>query len=136
RAYADFRMSSARANMTSAKTEARRTKTVSSGTVRRELGTLSAAIGYWHREHGPLDSVPVVTMPPKPEPKPDVIETRSDMARLLAGALGWYQLRWSDLATRQTQTKWKRDREAINRHAARFIVIGRYTANRPGATMG
>src|SRR5690606_29092777 len=40
RAYADFRMSSARANMTSAKTEARRTKTVSSGTVRRELGTL------------------------------------------------------------------------------------------------
>lgn len=136
RAYADFRMSAPRANMMLARTEARRAKTVSAGTVRRELGTLSAAIGYWHREHGPLDSVPEVTMPAKPEPKPDVIETRSEMARLLAGALGWYRLTWSDIATREVKTKLKRDHDAINRHTARFIVIGRYTANRPGATLG
>lgn len=136
RAYADFRMSAARASHRRAKTESRRAKTVSSGTVRRELGALSAAIGYWHREHGPLESVPVVTMPAKPEPKANVVESRSDMARLLAGALGWYQLSWSDLSSRQVYRKWKRDHGAINRHTARFIIIGRYTANRPGATLG
>lgn len=135
RAYADYRRQSPRANMGNAKTPAKRAKTVSEGTIRRELGTLSAAIGYWHREHGPLESVPVVTMPPKPEPKPHVLD-RSEMARLLAGALGWYRLSWSDIATRQVTWKWRRDHSCINRHTARFIVIGRYTANRPGTTMG
>lgn len=135
RAYMDFRRSQARANMRNAKTAARRDRTVSDGTIRRELGTLSAAIGHWHKEHGPLDAVPVVTLPAKPEPKPDVLD-RSEMARLLAGALGFYQLQWSDLGTREVHRKIKRDHEAINRHTARFIVIGRYTANRPGATMG
>lgn len=135
REYAEHRMSAPRANMAQAKTEARRQRTVSVGTVRRELGALRAAIGYWHREHGPLNSVPVVSMPAPPEPKPDVLD-RTDMAKLLAGALGWYQLAWSDIATRKVNRQWKRDREAINRHTARFIVIGRYTANRPGATMG
>lgn len=135
RAYADARTSVPRANMANAKTEERRARTVSEATVRRELGTLSAAIGYWHREHGPLDSVPVVTLPPKPSSKLDVLN-RGEMARLLAGALGWYQLSWSDIGSRRVTTKWKRDHAAINRHTARFIVIGRYTANRPGATMG
>lgn len=135
RSYVDYRTSSVRANQKKAKTEARRKKTVTEATARRELGVLSAAIGYWHREHGPLLSVPVVTLPPKPEPKPDDL-TRSEMARLLAGALGWYQLSWSDVATRRVTKLWKRDHAAINRHTARFIVIGRYTANRPGATLG
>ncbi len=134
RQYAHYRQSAARSNMAGAKTEARRQRTVSSGTVRRELGTLRAAIGYWHREHGPLTSVPVVTMPAPAEPKADVLN-RSEMARLLAGALGWYRLSWSDIETRRQHSRWTRDHTAINRHTARFIVIGRYTANRPGATM-
>lgn len=134
RAYIEFRRAATRANMTKAKTEARRSRTVSDGTIRRELGTLSAAIGHWHKEHGPLDSVPVVTLPAKPEPKPDVLD-RSEMARLLGGALGFYQLQWSDIATRQVHRKLKRDHDAINRHTARFIVLGRYSANRPGATL-
>lgn len=135
RAYADFRRSQPRANMANAKTADRRERTVSDGTIRRELGTLSAAIAHWHKEHGPLDAVPVVSLPAKPEPKPDVLD-RSEMARLLAGALGFYRLQWTDLATRETHSKLCRDHDAINRHTARFIVIGRYTANRPGATMG
>ncbi len=135
REYAAFRQSSRRANMTKARTQARRDKTISVGTIRREMGTLSAAIGYWHREHGPLDAVPVVTLPSKPEPKADVL-TRAEVARLLAGALGWYRLEWTDLATRQRHGKWRRDHANINRHTARFIVLGRYTANRPGASLG
>ncbi|WP_152662663.1 tyrosine-type recombinase/integrase [Devosia soli] len=135
RDYTEFRTSTARSNMEHAKTEAKRSRTVSIGTVRRELGVLSAAINYWHKEHGPLDSVPVVTRPQPPEPKADVVRNRSEMARLLAGALGWYELRWTDLQTHKEHRQWRRDREAINRHTARFIVIGRYTANRPGATL-
>lgn len=135
RAYVDNRTSMVRATHGAAKTEGRRTKTVSEATARRELGVLSAAIGYWHREHGPLLSVPVVTLPPKPQPKMDSLD-RQEMARLLAGALGWYQLSWTDITSRKVHTKWRRDHSAINRHTARFIVIGRYTANRPGATLG
>lgn len=134
RGYVDWRTAQVRGNHADAKTEAKRTRTVSEATARKELGVLSAAIGYWHREHGPLDAVPVVTLPAKPEPKPDVLD-RSEMARLLGGALGFYQLEWSDIATRQVHRKLKRDHAAINRHTARFIVIGRYTANRPGATL-
>jgi len=134
RGYVEWRTSMVRANHANARTESRRTRTVSSATARKELGVLSAAIGFWHREHGPLESVPVVTLPAKPEPKPDVLD-RSEMARLLGGALGFYQLEWCDLETRQLHRKLKRDHSAINRHTARFIVIGRYTANRPGATM-
>lgn len=136
REYIKARTTTPRANMGNARTEERRSRTVSHGTARRELGVLSAAINYWHREHGPLDAVPVVTRPKPPEPKADVIKTRAQMARLLAGALGWYELKWVDLATRQEHRKWRRDHEAINRHTARFIIIGRYTANRPGATLG
>lgn len=134
RKYVDWRTSQVRGNHADARTEAKRTRTVSSATARKELGVLSAAIGYWHREHGPLDAVPVVTLPAKPEPKPDVLD-RSQMARLLAGALGFYVLEWCDLETRQLHRKLKRDHSAINRHTSRFIVTGRYTANRPGATM-
>jgi integrase len=112
-----------------------RRKTVQDGTVRRELGVLSAAIGHWHSEHGPLDSVPVVTRPKMPEPKPDWL-TRSDAAALVAGALGWYRVQFSDISTRKISFAWRRDREAINRHTARFLLIGVYTGTRPGAIMG
>lgn len=134
RAYIEQRRTTPRANMRNAKTAARRDRTVSDGTIRRELGTLSAAIDYWHREHGPLDSVPVVTFPPKPEPRADWL-TRSEFARLLLGALGWYEVTWSDVATRAVHRQWHRDRNAISRHLCRFLIIGRYTATRPGAIL-
>ncbi len=42
---------------------------VSSATARHELTTLRAAIHHWHREHGPLPTLPAVTLPPPPAPR-------------------------------------------------------------------
>lgn len=52
---------------------------------RRELETLSAAIGHWHRWHGPLPAVPKVTLPPASVPRQRWL-TRDEAARLLAAA--------------------------------------------------
>lgn len=76
---------------------------------RRDLETLRASIRYWHREYGPLSSVPAVVLPPKPEAR-DRWLTRSEAARLL----------W---AARRTP------------HLARFILIGLYTGTRSGAIL-
>lgn len=76
---------------------------------RRDLETLRAAIRYWHREYGPLPSVPTVVLPAKPEAR-DRWLTRSEAARLL----------W---AARRVP------------HLARFILIGLYTGTRSGAIL-
>jgi len=120
--------------------EARRAMTfrgnhISDGTVRRELGVLAAAINHFHREHGPLDSVPVVSLPPSAAPRERFL-TRQEAARLLAGALGWYKVSWSDLRTRAVKSRWIRDRAAANPHTARFILLGLYTGTRHGAILG
>lgn len=109
-----------------------RAVTVKPATIRRELAVLAAAITHWHKEHGPLDSVPIVTRPEKPEGKPDWLN-RSHAAALLAGALGWHRFQWSDIRTRKITTAWKRDRAASKPHLARFILLGLYTGTRPGA---
>lgn len=76
---------------------------------RRYLETLRAAIRYWHREYGPLTSVPAVVMPPKPPPRQRWL-TRAEAARLL----------W---AARRTQ------------HLRRFILLGLYTGSRSGVIL-
>lgn len=106
-----------------------RSKKVKPGTIRRELATLSKAINHWHKEHGPLTSVPEVTMPDAAPPR-DRWLTRSEVALLLAGALGFYRERWCDVATRREHFRWRRNRSAINRHLARFILLGLYTGSR------
>ena len=74
---------------------------------RRDLQTLKAAVRYWHAsEYGPLERLPVIVMPPAPEPR-DRWLTRSELARLL----------W---AARRTP------------HLARFILVGYYTGSRSG----
>jgi integrase len=107
---------------------------ISVATIRRELGTLSAAINHWHAEHGPLATVPVVSMPPPPPPRERWL-TRSEAARLLAGALGWYEERWCDIDSRKEHRRWRRSVFEINRHAARFILIGLYTGTRHSAIL-
>lgn len=105
-----------------------RSQDVQPGTIRRELAVLAAAIKYWHKEHGPLDAVPIVTRPERPESKHDWL-TRSEAAALLAAALGWYR----------DDEGWHRDTSAMNAklpHLARFILIGLYTGTRSGAIMG
>ena len=65
---------------------------------RRDLEVLRAAIRYWHREYGPLPSVPSAVLPPKAQPRGRWL-TRNEVARLL----------W---AARRTP------------HLARFILLG------------
>lgn len=84
---------------------------VSPATIRRELGTLQAAINYAHRE-GYLTSAPVVTLPEKSEPR-DRWLTRSEAAHLL----------W---------TAYKGHKAG---HLARFILIALYTGTRKDAIL-
>lgn len=79
------------------------------GGARRDLETLRAAVNYWHREYGPLSSVPAFTLPVRGEARERWL-TRSEVARLL----------W---AARRTE------------HLKRFILIGIYTGSRAGAIL-
>lgn len=82
---------------------------LSQAAARRNLETLRAAIHYWHREYGPLPSIPKFTLPAKPQPRERWL-TREEAAKLL----------W---AARRTP------------HLARFILIGLYTGTRSGAIL-
>lgn len=107
---------------------------IGDGTIRRELGVLTAAINYWHEAHGPLTSVPVVSMPGVPGSRTRWL-TRSEAALLLAGALGFYREAWCDVASRKERVRWRRNRKAISRHLARFILLGLATGSRRGALL-
>jgi integrase len=76
---------------------------------RRDLEVLRAAIGYWHKNYGPLPSVPFVTMPPKSEPR-DRWLTREEARRLRHAARG-------------------------TPHLYRFIVLGLLTGSRVGSIL-
>lgn len=99
-------------------------KNVSYDTIRRECAVLAAALKYWHAEHGPLEVLPVVTLPPKGEPRPDCM-TRSQAAEILAGFLGW----------QCDDGVWTRNRANALPHLARFFLIGIYTGTRADAIM-
>jgi integrase len=83
-----------------------RQRGVAPGTVRKELGTLHAALAYCEEE-GALTSAPAVWLPEKPESK-DRWMTRGEAARLLRAARA----------------------EPKARHLCRFILIGLYTGTR------
>lgn len=83
----------------------------SAGTVRRELGTLQAAINYAHRE-GYITAAPVVTLPDKPEAKERWL-TRDEAAKLL----------------------WAAYRGHKSKHIAQFILIAIYTGTRKDAIL-
>lgn len=78
----------------------------SDGTVRRELGTLRAALNHCHRE-GYLISAPAVILPAKPPPRERWL-TRDEAARLLRAARSLRK----------------------GRHLADFILCGLYTGSR------
>ncbi|RWR50373.1 integrase [Sinirhodobacter huangdaonensis] len=84
---------------------------VSPATVRRELGTLQAALNYCHHE-GYILSAPVVTLPDKTAPRERYL-TRPEAARLI-----WAAYRGHKAA-----------------HVARFILIGLYTGTRKDALL-
>ncbi|SFL00393.1 tyrosine-type recombinase/integrase [Methylorubrum salsuginis] len=120
-------------------------KPISEQTARRELQTLSAAIGAWHREFT-LTSRPVVSMPVAGQGHPDWL-TEREYARLLRVAQGW---RWisSDLATGEPEwqrapdtpfvAQWRAsagDAFIEDDHLERFLEIGFATGTRSGAIL-
>lgn len=84
---------------------------VAGGTIRRELGTLQAAINYAYRE-GYLTSATIVTLPQAEDPRERWL-TRAEAARLL----------------------WAAYRGHKARHLARFILIALYTGTRKDAIL-
>lgn len=89
---------------------------ISDDTIRRDLSVLSSAIGHWHKEHGPLNAVPEVTVPDKPAGRERWLR-RSEAALLVAAALGFYREFRCDVRTRKVTWAWRRHRAVINRHA-------------------
>ena len=83
----------------------------SDGTVRRELGTLQAAMNYAMKE-GYVTSAPTVTLPAKPEARTRWL-TRSEAAKLI----------------------WTAHKGHKSSHLARFILIGLYTGTRKDAIL-
>lgn len=108
RAYVEWR---------TAQPNARRTKgevrTVSEQTARHELSVLRAAVRYYHAEHGPLVSIPTITLPPQAPAREDYFWSRDDAAQRLRAAR----------------------RRADTHHVVRLIMLGLYSGTRPGATM-
>lgn len=82
------------------------TASKSPGGARRDMETLRAAVNHWHREYGPLSSVPAFTLPARGEPRQRWL-SRPEAAALLR-------------ASRRTE------------HLKRFILIGLYTGSRAG----
>ena len=82
------------------------------GTVRKELGTLQAAVNYCYAE-GYLTAPRKVTLPAKPPPR-DRWLTRGEAARLIRAAY----------------------RNPKAKHLARFILISLYTGTRSAAVLG
>lgn len=79
------------------------------GGARTDLECLRAAVRYWHREYGPLSSIPIITLPHRP-PSRDRWLTRAEAARLLHAA-------------------------RRNEPLKRFILLGLYTGSRSGAIL-
>lgn len=87
---------------------------VSDQTARHELKALRNALNWYHQEHGPLPSVPVVTLPASSGQKLDYWLTRKQVADRIRVARRSY----------------------ATRHLARMLLIGVYTGTRPGALLG
>ena len=80
--------------------------------MRKELGTLAAALNFAARE-GYLTAAPKIWLPPKPAPR-DRWLTRGEVAALLRAARG----------------------NPKSRHLARFILVAAYTGTRSEAILG
>ncbi len=95
-------------------------KPIKEATARRELVVLGAAL-RWCWKEGKVDRLIPISLPPQPEPRQRHLN-RTEVAALLAGALGW-------------DRNGVRHRAKINRHLARFILVAVYTGTRHDAIL-
>ena len=105
--WSDKTLADVRGQTCRAYAEWRCARGVSGQTARHDLTTLRAAIRYYHKEYGPLDAVPDLTLPRKSPPRERWL-TRDEANRLLEAA---------------------KDTE----HLYRFILIGLYSGTRSEA---
>ncbi|WP_229175802.1 site-specific integrase [Bradyrhizobium ivorense] len=105
-------------------------RAVKSGTARRELVTLNAALQFAYTERKLSQPVPLTY--PEAAPRRTRWLTRSEAAALLAGALGITVLAY-DIKSRKP-VKWGRLQQP-SYHVARFILIGLYTGTRHEANL-
>jgi integrase len=112
--YVDWRVKQAHARAS------RGGKPIKPATARRELVVLSAAL-RWCWKEGKIDRPIAITLPAQTGPRERHL-SRSEVAALLAGALGWDQ-------------KGVRHHAKINRHLARFILLALYTGTRHDAIL-
>ncbi|WP_105421872.1 integrase [Neorhizobium sp. T25_27] len=105
-------------------------RAVKAGTARRELETLASALNFAHREKKLLYPVPV-TFPAK-SPARERWLARSEVAMLLAGALGIVPVA-CDIETRKP-VKWGRMFKPAY-HVARFILLALYSGTRHEAIL-
>jgi integrase len=111
-----------------------RSRARKAGTVRRELGVLRAAINHAHR-NGRLTRVVTVHLPDPPEAR-DRWLTRHDASRLLAGALGFTMVRYTELRTRAVRWRvWDRERAHARLHLPLFVLLGLRTGQRKEAIL-
>jgi hypothetical protein len=103
---------------------------VKSGTARRELVTLSAALSFAYDQRKLSQPVPV-SLPPESEPRRRWLR-RSEAASLIAGALGITATAY-DTKTR-SPIKWARMFQP-SYHVARFVLIGLYTGTQHEANL-
>jgi integrase len=95
-------------------------KPIEESTARRELVVLGAAL-RWCWKEGKIDRLMPISLPPQAGPRQRHLN-RSEVAALLAGALGW-------------DRDGVRHRTKINRHLANFILITLYTGTRHDAIL-
>jgi site-specific recombinase XerD len=88
-------------------------RNVSRATCRNELLVLKASINYFHREYGPLASVPAVTLPSRTPARPNYFLTRAQVAQRIREA------------RRRPETQ----------HLVRFLLVSLYSGSRPGTTL-
>ena len=105
-------------------------RTVTASTARRELQTFAAALGYAYRERKVDRPIPVTF--PEQAPARDRWLTRTEAARLLAGALGWQAVAF-DRLTREPALF--RRLHPPQYHVARFILLGLGTGTRHDAIL-
>jgi len=105
-------------------------RSVASGTARRELETLNAAVQFAFTERKLSQPVPI-TYPAKAEPRTRWLN-RSEAAALIGGALGITATAY-DIKSRKP-IKWGRIAQP-SYHVARFILVGLYTGTRHEANL-
>jgi integrase len=98
----------------------KRDRRIKPSTARRELVVLGAAL-RWCWKEGKIDRPVPIWLPSQAEPRERHL-TRQESAALLAGALGW-------------DHRGVRHHAKVNRHLARFILIGLYTGTRHDAIL-